>query len=80
MTTGSVDDAITEAGRHKTDGEAGNQMAQRYCGAGPISLFNNKQQNLGLVWSMSGVGTPPPHNSDKPHGLVASINNNSNNI
>ena len=25
---------------------------------------------------MSEVGTTPPHNSDKPHGLVASINNN----
>ena len=25
---------------------------------------------------MSEVGTPPPHNSEKPHGLVDSINNN----
>ena len=37
---------------------------------------NNKQWILGLEWSMSEVGTPPPHNSDKPHGLVDSINNN----
>ena len=28
---------------------------------------------------MSEVGTPPPHNSDKPHGLVDRINNNNNN-
>ena len=28
---------------------------------------------------MSEVGTPSPHNSDKPHGLVDSINNNNNN-
>ena len=27
---------------------------------------------------MSEVETPPPHNLDKPHGLVASINNNKN--
>ena len=27
---------------------------------------------------MSEVGTPPPHDSDKPHGLVDSINNNNN--
>ena len=29
---------------------------------------------------MSEVGTPPPHNSDKPHGLVESINKNNNMI
>ena len=28
---------------------------------------------------MSEVGTPPPHNSDKTHGMVASIINNNNN-
>ena len=39
---------------------------------------NNKQQILGSEWSMSKVGTPPHHNSDKPHGLVDSINNNNN--
>ena len=27
---------------------------------------------------MSDVGTPPPHNSDKPHVLVDIINNNNN--
>ena len=39
-------------------------------------LRNNKQQSLGPEWSMSEVGTPPPHNLDKHHGLVESINNN----
>ena len=29
---------------------------------------------------MSKVGTPPPHNLDKPHGLVASIKNNKNSV
>ena len=54
-------------------------MAGGEGGAGPISkLHNNKQRGLGLVWSMYEVGTPPPHNLDKPHGLVASINNNNN--
>ena len=48
-------------------------------GVGPISVCNNKQQNLGPEWSMSKVGTSPPHNLDKPHGLVSSINNNNNN-
>ena len=41
---------------------------------------NNKRRSLGPEWSMSEVGTPPPHNSDEPHGLVASTNNNNNNI
>ena len=60
-------------------GGTGNQMVGGEGGAGPISkLHNNKQRGLGLVWSMYEVGTPPPHNLDKPHGLVASINNNKN--
>ena len=46
---------------------------------GLISVGNNKQQILDPEWSMFKVGTPPPNNSDKPHGLVDSINNNSNN-
>ena len=41
-----------------------------------INLWNNKRQNLGPEWSMSEVGTLPPHNSEKPHRMVASINNN----
>ena len=45
---------------------------------GPISIRKNKRQNLGPKWSISKVGTPPPHNLDKPHVLVASINNNNN--
>ena len=45
-------------------------------GRGAILKSNNKQQSLGVYWKISGVGIPPPHNSDKPHALVASINNN----
>ena len=59
-----------------TAGEAGNPTAGREGGAGPISkLRNNKRRSLGPEWSMSKVGTPPPHNLDKPHGLLASIDN-----
>ena len=53
-------------------------MAGGEGGSGPICVHNNKQWSLGPEWSMSKVGTPPPHNLDKPHGLVASINNNNN--
>ena len=35
---------------------------------------NNKRRILGPEWSMSEVGTPSPHNLDKPHRLVDSIN------
>ena len=35
-------------------------------------LRNNKRRILGLEWSMSEDGTPPPNNSDKPRGLVVS--------
>ena len=42
-------------------------------GAGPINkLRNNKRRSLGPEWSMYEVGTPPPHNLDKPQGLVSS--------
>ena len=51
-------------------------MVEGEGGAGPIRLRNNKRRSLGPEWSMSEVGTPPPHNSDKTHGLGASINNN----
>ena len=62
-----------------TEGEAGNPTAGREVGAGPISkLRNNKRRSLGPEWSMSEVGTMPPQNLDKPHRLVASINNNNN--
>ena len=45
-------------------------------GAGPISnLRNNKQQSVGQEGSIYRVGTPSPHNLDKPHGLVANKNN-----
>ena len=50
-------------------------MAEGEGGAGTISIRNNKQRSLGPEWSMSEFGTPPPNNLDKPHGLVASINN-----
>ena len=54
-------------------GEAGHRSAGGEGGAGPISkLRNNNRRSLGLKWSMSEVGTPPPHSLDKPHGLVAS--------
>ena len=57
----------------------GHQTAGRVGGPGPISkLHNNKLQSLGTEWSMSNVVMPPPNNSDKPHGLVASDNNNKN--
>ena len=41
---------------------------------------NNKQRSLVAEWEMSEVGIPPPHNSDNPHALMASINNNNNRI
>ena len=44
-------------------------------GGRAILKSSNKRQILGPEWSMSKVGNPPPHNSDKPHGLVDSINN-----
>ena len=53
---------------HRTEGGEGGE------GAIP-KLRNNKKQSLGPEWSISEVGTPLPHNSDKPHGLVASNNN-----
>ena len=41
--------------------------------AGSISkLCNNKKRSLVLEWSMYEVGTSPPHDLEKPHGLVAS--------
>ena len=62
--------------RNTTVGEAGNQTTGGDCGAGPIiNLRKNKRRSLGTEWSMSKVGTPPPHNSEKPQGLVGSINN-----
>ena len=35
-------------------------------------LHNNKRQILGPEWSLSDVGTLPPHDSDIPHRLVTS--------
>ena len=65
-----IEKAIIERGEEgpRAEGGAG--------GAVPISkLRNNTRQSLGMQWSMSEVGTPPLHNSNKPHGLVASNNN-----
>ena len=47
-------------------------------GAVWLVLKVNYQRSLGPVWSMSEVGTPPPHSLDKPYRLVAIINNNNN--
>ena len=44
-------------------GETGHWMALGEVGGVPISARNNKQYNLGLEWSISEVGTPPPHNA-----------------
>ena len=44
-----------------------------------ISVRNNKRRIIGPEWSMSEVGTPPPHNLEKTHGMVDSTNNNNNN-
>ena len=49
-------------------------------GGRDILKSNNKRQRLGLEWSMSEVGTPSPHNPEKPHGLVASTNKIKNNM
>ena len=71
-----ADDPVVEATKDD-GGEERYQTAGEECGAVPISnLRNNKRQSLGPEWSMSGVRTPLPHNSDKTHGLVASNNNN----
>ena len=64
-----------EAEWKKTTGETGHRMTGGEGGAVPISVCNNKRRSIGPEWSMSKVGTPPPHNLDKTHGLLASINN-----
>ena len=58
-------------------GEARNRTEGGEVGTGPIyKLRNNKRRILGPDWPMSEVVTPPPHNSEKTHGLLESINNN----
>ena len=59
------------------NGGNGTSDGRRRGWGGLISVHNNKRRILGPEWSMSEVGTPTPHNRDKPHGLVGSINNNS---
>ena len=53
-----------EAGWKKTTEETGHSMTGGEDGAVQISVCNNKRRSLGLEWSMSEVGTPPPHNSE----------------
>ena len=60
-------------------GEEGYRTALGEGGVVPISkLRTNMRRRLGPEWSMSRVGTPPPHNLYKTHGLV--VINNKNNI
>ena len=62
------------------DGEAVHLMAGGEGVVGSISkLRKNKLRSLGTEWSISKVGTPPYHNSDRTHVPVASNNNNNNN-
>ena len=69
-----------ESVRKTTAGEAGHREEGGKCVVGPITkLLKNKRRSLGLQWSMSEVGTPPNHNSDKYH-VLAAINNNNKNI
>ena len=65
----------------KIDGEAGRErvtlgwtldVRKRGHGGFIFNVRDNKQQSLGPEWSLSEVGTPPPHDSDIPHGLVES--------
>ena len=37
---------------------------------GLINVHNNKRRILGLDWSMSEAGTPPPHNLGKPNNNI----------
>ena len=67
--------SCAEAGQKNTAGYAGHHMTVGEIGVGLISVNNNKWRILGPEWSTYEVGTPPPHNSEKLHGLVASINN-----
>ena len=64
--------AEEEGGEGTQDGRMGGR-------GGLISVRNNKRHILGPEWSIYKVGTPPPHYSDKHHGLVDSINNTNNN-
>ena len=44
------------------DGGDGTSEGRRRGRGGLISVRNNKRRILGPEWSMSKVGTPPPHN------------------
>ena len=75
VTPGWADDPVRRQ-EGEDDGGDRTLTGRRRGRGGLISVHNNKRRILGPEWSMSEVGTPPPHNSDKPHGLVDSINNN----
>ena len=65
--------------RGERGGEEQSKNGRRKSWGGKARLkSNNKQRSLGPEWSISEFGTPPTHNSGKPHGLVASNNNNNN--
>ena len=79
VTPGWVDDPLQRQDKIIRFGRQDIGSQEGGGGAGPISIRTNKLRSLGLEWSMSEVGTPPPHNSYKPRGLGASIHNNNNN-
>ena len=70
-----ADDPVQRQEGEEERGDRTSDIRRRGWG-GLITEHNNKRKILGMEWSMSEVGTPPPHNSDKPHGMVESINNN----
>ena len=47
-------------------------IGRKYEGAGGFrsKVHNNKRRSLGMEWSLSKFGTPPPHDSDIPNGPV----------
>ena len=65
--------AIWDRSGGGTNGMNDPENGRRKGGAEGYIKSNNKQQLLGTEWSMSEVGTPPPHNSEKLHGLEDSI-------
>ena len=77
VTTGWADDLVRRQDGENDRGD-GKQDGRRRGRGGLIFVHINKRRILGPEWSMSKVGTPPPHNLDKPPRLVESINNNNN--
>ena len=79
VTPRCADDPVRRQEGEDDRGDRTLDVSRRGLG-GFIGVRNNKRQILVMEWSMSKVGTPPPHNSDKPHILMDSINNNNNNV